>query len=137
MSNKENIPNRFLSMARMKCPNCHKGDMYKNKSIFPLKELMDMPERCTNCGQKFELEVGFWYGTGYVSYAICVALIAIMAVLFALTVGFSWRNNSIFIFISVMVVAIILLQPIIMRYARVLYLYVFVKYGKGQTIQSE
>ena len=129
-------PNRFLSMARMKCPNCHKGNMYTHKSIFPLGKLLDMPENCPVCGQKYEIEVGFWYGTGYVSYAISVGLIFIIAVLYALTVGFSWRENSIFYFIGVMVSAILILQPWIMRYSRVLYLYVFVKYGEGQKIKS-
>ncbi len=95
-----------------------------------------MPEHCPVCGQKYEIELGFWYGTGYVSYALSVGLIAIIAVLFALTVGFSWQNNSVFYFIGVMIGAMILLQPIIMRYSRVLYIYFFVKYGEGTTLRS-
>ena len=124
-------------MAGMKCPNCRKGKMFSQKSIFPLKNLLDMPERCEVCNQKFEIEPGFWYGTGYVSYAISVGLIFCLAVLFALTVGFSWKNNSIYIFIGVMITAMVVLQPWIMRYSRVLYLYVFVKYKRGQTLRSE
>ena len=124
-------------MAGMKCPNCRKGKMFSQKGIFPLKNLLDMPERCEVCNQKFEIEPGFWYGTGYVSYAISVGLIFCLAVLFALTVGFSWKNNSIYIFIGVMITAMVVLQPWIMRYSRVLYLYVFVKYKRGQTLRSE
>ena len=56
------IPNKFVSMAKKKCPNCRKGDMYCNKSIFPLKDMMNMPEHCPNCGMKYEIEVGFWFG---------------------------------------------------------------------------
>ncbi len=121
-------PNRYVSMAKMKCPNCHKGNMYKNKSIFPLKEFMAMPEHCPECGLKFELETGFWFGTGYVSYALSVGMIFVMAVIFAVVWGFSWRDNSIFIFIGIMVSALVILQPWIMRLARVLYIYAFVKY---------
>ncbi len=124
-------------MAGMKCPNCRKGKMFSQKSIFPLKNLLDMPERCEVCNQKFEIEPGFWYGTGYVSYAISVGLIFCLAVIFALTVGFSWKNNSIYIFIGIMITAMVVLQPWIMRYSRVLYLYVFVKYKRGQTLRSE
>jgi uncharacterized protein (DUF983 family) len=91
MNNKK--PNRFLSMLGMKCPNCHKGNMYTNKSIFPLGKLLDMPERCPVCGQKYEIELGFWYGTGYVSYALSVATIGILAILYALIVGFSWYHD--------------------------------------------
>jgi uncharacterized protein (DUF983 family) len=130
-------PSRILSMAKMNCPNCHKGKMFTNRSIFPLGKMLDMPEKCPVCGQKYELEIGFWYGTGYVSYALSVGLIAIFATIFALTYGFTWRDNSIFIFIGVMVGGLVVLQPWVMRYSRVLYLYVFVKFGKGQTIKSE
>jgi len=136
MENKSVVPNRFVSMLKMRCPNCHRGNLFTNKHIFPLGKMLDMPEHCPVCGQKYEIELGFWYGTGYVSYALSVGLIAIIAVLFALTVGFSWQNNSVFYFIGVMIGAMILLQPIIMRYSRVLYIYFFVKYGEGTTLRS-
>lgn len=135
MGNK--VPNKLLSMFRMKCPNCRKGNMFTNKSIFPLKEVLEMPTNCPVCDQKFEIEVGFWYGTGYVSYAMCVALIFIFAVLYALIIGFSWKDNSIYIFMPIVVGLLVLLQPFIMRLSRVFYLYVFVKFGEGQTIKSE
>lgn len=123
-------------MMKMKCPNCHKGNMYSQKSIFPLGKLMDMPERCPVCGQKYELEIGFWYGTGYVSYAISVGLIALLAVAYAVLVGFSWKDNSIFYFIGVMIASMVMLQPWIMRFSRVLYIYVFVKYGQGSKLHD-
>lgn len=129
-------PNRFLSMVNMRCPNCHKGPMFKNKSVLPLGEMLDMPERCPHCGQKYELELGFWYGTGYVSYALSVGLIATLAVAYAVLIGFSWRDNSVFYFIGVMIAAMVLFQPWIMRYSRVLYLYFFVKYGKGSKMHD-
>lgn len=133
---KQKVPNRFVSMLKMRCPNCHRGNLFTNKSIFPLGKMLDMPEHCPVCGQKYEIEIGFWYGTGYVSYALSVGLIAVIAILFSLTVGFSWQNNSVFWFIGVMIVAMILLQPIIMRYSRVLYIYFFVKYGEGTRLKS-
>ena len=129
---KEKIPNRLVSKLIMKCPSCHKGNMFTNNSIFPLNDLLKMPERCPICNQKYEIEVGFWYGTGYVSYAISVGTIFILAILYALTVGFSYKNNSIYFFIGVMIAVLAMLQPWIMRYSRVLYLYVFVKYGQSK-----
>lgn len=136
MENKSAVPNRFVSKLKMRCPNCHRGNLFTNKSIFPLGKMLDMPEHCPVCGQKYEIELGFWYGTGYVSYALSVGLIAALAVIFSLTVGFSWQNNSVFYFIGIMIGAMVLLQPIIMRYSRVLYIYFFVKYGEGTTIKS-
>lgn len=102
--------------------------MYCNKSIFPLNKMMDMPERCAHCGQKMEIEVGFYYGTGYVSYGLSVALAVTIFVIYALFFGFSWKDNSIWYYLSITVGLLVLLQPLLMRISRVLYLYMFVKY---------
>jgi len=110
--------------------------MFSNPGIFPLKGLLNMPERCPVCNQKYEIEPGFWYGTGYVSYAISVGTIFVLATIYALTVGFSYKNNSIYIFLVVMIASLALIQPWIMRYSRVLYLYVFVKYGRDQSVKK-
>ncbi len=130
------VPNKYVSMAHMRCPNCREGQMYTNKSVFPLGKMLEMPERCLVCDQKFEIEPGFWYGTGYVSYAISVGMIFCMAVIFALTVGFSWENNSVYVFIGIMIASMVVFQPWIMRYSRVLYLYVFVKYKRGNSMRG-
>ncbi len=130
-------PAALPALLAMKCPNCRKGQMFIQKGIFPLKHLLDMPERCPVCGQKMELEVGFYYGTGYVSYGLTVGLLFLFAVIFALTYGFSYKDNSVFIFIGIAVVLLFLLQPWLMRISRVLYLWAFVKYGKGSSIRSE
>jgi hypothetical protein len=130
-------PNKWLSLLQLKCPNCRKGKMFANNSIFPLKEFMQMPSHCPLCKLKFERELGFWYGTGYISYGLCVALIFIMAALFALLVGFSYRNNSVFIFLIFMVLTLIVLQPLIMRYARALWIRIFVRYKQFEDIGED
>lgn len=111
--------------------------MFSQPNIFPLKGMMDMPEHCTVCGQKLELEVGFYYGTGYVSYALTVALIGALFVAYWLTLGLSYKDNSIFYALGISVGVVLLLQPWLMRISRVLYLWMFVKYGKGAALKSE
>ena len=96
-----------------------------------------MPERCAVCGQRMELEVGFYYGTGYVSYALTVALLAICFVAYALIFGLSYKDNSIYYALGSSIALVMVLQPWLMRISRVLYLYMFVKYGKGATLKTE
>ncbi len=132
----DKVPGLLPSMLKMKCPNCRKGNMFTNKSIFPLGKLLDMPERCPECGQKFEIEVGFYYGTGYVSYGLSVALLVVIFVLYWLFFGFSWEDNSIYYYLATSIGIILILQPWLMRFSRALYLNFFVKYGKGTTIHS-
>lgn len=111
--------------------------MYTNSSMFPLKDMLKMPERCSECGQKMEIEVGFYYGTGYVSYALTVGLLAICFVAYWMILGLSVSDNSIFYALGTSVAVAIILQPWLMRISRVLYLYMFVKYGRGTVMQSE
>ena len=125
------------SILKMKCPNCRKGNMFTKKSIFPLKDLLKMPEECSVCGQKMELEVGFYYGTGYVSYALSVALFVFNFVWYYIFFGITYKDNSIFEYLITSISIIILAQPWLMRYSRVLYLYMFVKYGKGAALKTE
>jgi uncharacterized protein (DUF983 family) len=130
-------PAALPAILAMKCPNCRRGRMFTQPSIFPLKGMMNMPERCAECGQKMELEVGFYYGTGYVSYGLTVALLGISFVVYSLIFGLSYKDNSIFYALGVSVALVLVLQPWLMRISRVLYLWMFVKYGKGAAIKSE
>lgn len=125
------------SMVKMKCPNCRKGNMFTNKSVFPLNKMLDMPERCSVCGQKFELEVGFYYGTGYVSYALSVGLFFFNLIWYWLIFGLSFQDNSMIYYFITSTVIVVLLQPWLMRISRVLYLNMFVGYGKGSKLKSE
>ncbi|MBL7718125.1 MAG: DUF983 domain-containing protein [Flavipsychrobacter sp.] len=137
MQNDKKKPPLLPSIAKMKCPNCRKGNMYVNKSYFPLSKMLEMPETCPVCGQKMELEVGFYYGTGYVSYALTVGLIGIFFVAYWLIFGLSYLDNSVFYALGASVGLVLLLQPWLMRISRVLYLYMFVKYGKGTILKSQ
>lgn len=130
-------PGLLPSMLKMKCPNCRKGNMFVNKSIFPLGQLLKMPDRCPVCGQKMELEVGFYYGTGYVSYGLSVGLFFFNLVWYWLIFGISYKDYSVFYYLITSITIVVLLQPWLMRMSRVLYLYMFVKYGKGNTLRSE
>jgi len=111
--------------------------MFVTPSIFPLSKLLEMPDRCEVCGQKMEIEVGFYYGTGYVSYALTVALLGLSFVAYWIIFGLSYEDYSIFIALGVSVFIALIMQPWLMRISRVLYLNLFVKYGKGTTIKSE
>ncbi len=96
-----------------------------------------MPEHCAVCGQKMELEVGFYYGTGYVSYALSILIFILGFITYWLALGMSYRDNSIFYCLIATASIVLLLQPWLMRISRVLWLYFFVQYGKGTLIRSE
>lgn len=134
-----NKPNYFWSILTFKCPRCRTGQMFSIPNAWNLKQTLKMPEKCPECGQPFELEVGFWYGTGYVSYAITIAMTVASLVAWWLIIGFSTTDNRFFWWLGINSVLLVLLQPWIMRLSRVVYLYFFVSYQpnyKGEEVKT-
>ena len=103
--------------------------MFANNNPWRLKKVFDMPEKCAECGQPFELEVGFWYGTAYVSYALSVALSVTSFVAWYVLIGMSVHDNRFFVWMGINIFLLIFLQPWLMRLSRVIYLYFFVSYN--------
>ena len=64
--------------------------MFSAKNAWNLKTTLKMPEKCAECAQPFELEVGFWYGTGYVSYGLTVAMSIASLVAWWVLIGLSF-----------------------------------------------
>jgi hypothetical protein len=112
----------------MKCPRCRRGTMFYYSNPWKLNKTLKMKDKCGECGQHFELEVGFWYGTGYVSYALTIALSVASLAAWWVLIGLSTEDNRFFWWLGLNSVALILLQPWIMRLSRVIYLYFFVRF---------
>jgi hypothetical protein len=115
----------------MKCPRCRRGPMFNHGNPYAkwsLKHIFDMPDKCPECGQRFEMEQGFWYGTGYVSYALAVAVSVVTFIAWWVLIGISVNDNRIFYWLGFNAVLLLLLQPWLMRLSRVIYLYFFVRY---------
>jgi hypothetical protein len=131
MAEKIPTPNYFWSMFTMKCPRCRRGNMYNTPSAYSslrLSKIFDMPQRCNECQQRFEMEQGFWYGTGYVSYALSVAISVSTFVAWYVLIGMSTEDLRVFYWLATNAVVLIVLQPWLMRLSRVIYLYFFVRY---------
>lgn len=124
-------PNYWWSIFSMKCPRCRRGRMFKSSNPFKklkLAHIFDMHEHCPECNQKFEMERGFWYGTGYVSYALAVAVSATTFVAWLVLIGVGVDDNRIFWWLGINTLILVVTQPWLMRLSRVIYLYIFVKY---------
>ena len=87
-----------------------------------------MNETCPVCNQVTDIEVGFYYGTGYVSYFVGIGITVVCFLLWLLLIGFSFKDNRFLYWITFNSLLLIGLQPWLMRFSRVLWLSWFVKY---------
>ena len=118
----------------MRCPRCRRGSMFKNNNAYKkikLSYILDMPETCPECGQRYDLENGFWYGTGYVSYALAVAVSVATFIAWLVFFGVSTEDNRVFYWLALNGLLLVVLQPWLMRLSRVIYLYFFVSYDEN------
>jgi hypothetical protein len=105
--------------------------MFRNSNPFKslkLSHIFDMYDDCPVCKQRYDLEDGFWYGTGYVSYALAVAVSATTFVAWLVLIGVSTDDNRIFWWLGTNTAVLVVTQPWLMRLSRVLYMRFFVKY---------
>lgn len=110
------------------CPRCRQGKLFKYPVSIKLKKNMTMNQTCPVCGQPTEIEVGFYYGTSYVSYALTVAISVASLIAWWVFIGLSVNDNRFFYWIGFNAVFLIILQPWLMRLSRSLWISWFVRY---------
>ncbi|MEO6316530.1 MAG: DUF983 domain-containing protein [Chitinophagaceae bacterium] len=128
MADKEKRPGYLLTVLTNKCPRCREGFIYKERSSYKLLSVVKMVDKCPVCTQPTEIEVGFYYGTGYVSYALSVGLCVASCLAWWLTIGFSFDDDRFLTWLICNALFLVAIQPPMMRLSRTLWLSWFVKY---------
>ena len=117
---------KLYSIFSNKCPKCHQGDFFINKSSYS-KGFMKMHDHCRHCNESFNKEVGFYYGAMYVSYGLNVTLgiglFLLLVIIFKLAL-----LTYLLLFFGV----IVLLFPWIIRISRLIYVNLFVKFDASK-----
>jgi uncharacterized protein (DUF983 family) len=108
------------AIIEAKCPKCRRGDMFV-EPWFKYSKFYAVNKHCPVCGFRYEIEPGFFFGAMYMSYAFIVAIFTIVGLLIYLF----FEEPSIWLYIVGINLAVLLLLPLIFRYSRVLYLYLF------------
>jgi uncharacterized protein (DUF983 family) len=114
---------KLNSILTGSCPKCQNESMYWDKNPLHFSKLLKMNEKCSHCGLKYQIEPSFFYGAMYVSYGLNVAIgIA------TFIISFSFLKSDIkTAFISI-IVSLVILSPFVLRWARNVYINMFVSY---------
>ncbi|GGZ27355.1 hypothetical protein GCM10007049_20230 [Echinicola pacifica] len=84
------------------------------------RKLTQVNDHCPNCNATLEPEPDFYYGAMYISYALSVALV--VNIMLILNYGFG--DPEIWVYLVTVGVTNVLLLPLMLRYSKVLYLYI-------------
>ncbi|WP_298367844.1 DUF983 domain-containing protein [uncultured Lutibacter sp.] len=115
---------KLYSVLFNKCPRCHKGSFMEGNNIFSFKNINKMKESCSNCNLKYMMEPSFYYGAMYITYALSVGISVATFIISNLI----FKLNLLQCFIPIVVV-LILTSPITLRFSRIIWINIFVKYN--------
>ncbi|MCC5916830.1 MAG: DUF983 domain-containing protein [Cryomorphaceae bacterium] len=115
----------LASIFGMRCPSCREGKLFSNSNPYRLKGIAEMHNRCPNCGQVYEPEPGFFYGSMYVSYGITVAIYVAIVVLMTI-----FGNPGIWEIVISLSVVLIIVAPMVFRLSRSVWAHMFIKRKK-------
>ncbi|MCG1036236.1 DUF983 domain-containing protein [Polaribacter sargassicola] len=114
---------KLYSIFNNKCPKCHEGEFFEHKLTYNPGKVTKLHENCPKCNLKYMMEPSFFYGAMYVNYgitvAVSVATFVIAAIFFSLTLLQSF---------AAIVIVLLILAPINMRLARIIWINMFVSY---------
>ena len=120
------MPNgKFLSLLSGKCPQCRSGKVFSHP-FYNILNYSQIHKNCPYCGVKFESEVGFFWGAMYFTYVLNVGVSAVTG----FTLFFLFNDPELWIYISVIVPLILILTPPMMRFSRLLMMYVAAPYRR-------
>ncbi len=122
-----NKGSKLYSIVYLKCPKCHEGNLFSARNPYLLKSMLDMPHYCPVCKQDFLEEPGFYSGALWTSYPIVIVILIIVWLVFHFLFK---QSDGIGILIGSLVV--LMLQPILMRVGRAIWINIFISYVDSQ-----
>ncbi len=131
MSSESKRPSFLPAMFSMKCPSCRKSSVFLNKSMFPLGKCLALKDECEICGQRMKSESN---NGGGINYALTMILFFLNLLWYWPVFGLSYKDNSVFYFLGVSIVIVLLAQPYLMRLSRMMYLYMYTAFGNSRRV---
>jgi len=117
----------LISILRFKCPKCGEGDIYLNKSAFPLNSTLKTVSSCRVCGQKIKKE-GSENAPG-INYAVSVIVYVLAIVFYACIWGITSKDDSFIYAFLFSTAVVVILQPWLMRLSKTIYIYILSKFS--------
>ncbi|WP_230688301.1 DUF983 domain-containing protein [Hymenobacter jeongseonensis] len=109
-----------LALLALRCPRCHQGKLFSHSAL-NISKFARMPAQCPVCGQSFEPEPGFYFGSMYITFAFNVATMFAVGI----PLYFLFGDPDTWVYVVTVTVVALLLTPLILRYSRAIMLYLF------------
>ena len=116
----EFLDSSTVALLQLRCPRCHQGKLFTHSALH-ITQFAQMPAECPVCGQTFEPEPGFYFGSMYITFGFNVATVLVVGML----LYYLAHNPDTWVYVVAVTAVTLLLTPVILRYSRALMLYLF------------
>jgi len=113
-------PTKAEAIVKCRCPRCRKGKVFTHPA-YNLRKFDKMYEDCAVCNLHYEVEIGLFYGAMYISYGMSVGIVFMVGILLYNFAG----DPPTWVYVTAVASIILLLTPLLFRYARILMLHFF------------
>ncbi|RNL55056.1 DUF983 domain-containing protein [Pedobacter jejuensis] len=112
---------KLYAIVHAKCPHCRRGDVFTG-TMYGFN-IQHTKEICSRCGQRIEIEPGYFYAAMYVSYAMNVIEMLVVSFIIYLLVG-ALEDNTFWTYLIVIFAGCFIMSPFNYRYSRIILLHV-------------
>ena len=122
---------KIYSIFNGKCPKCHEGKFFKYGFTFNPSKVTKIHDNCTECNLKYMLEPSFFYGAMYINYGITVAISIVVFIITKLFIDLNLLESILSVF-----GALIILAPLNLRLARIIWINMFVAFDEKEVAKT-
>ena len=123
---------RLLNVMMQRCPRCYQGRLFVKQNPYSFKDSLKMYDECPVCNQDFKIEPGFYIGALWTSFPIVIVLMALIAI-----VSLAYFKLPLNTFFLILTISLFLLQPIIVRLGRSIWIHIFVNHDPDPSHYTE
>ncbi|AKQ44664.1 hypothetical protein TH63_01925 [Rufibacter radiotolerans] len=115
---------KLYSIAKLKCPRCHEGDLFENNSLLGYSKMSKMLDHCPVCQQVYEPEPGYYYGAMFISYGLTAGpTLAIVGLMMLFS-----EELTLWMFMGALLLSLVLFMPAIFKLSRAIWINIFISY---------
>jgi uncharacterized protein (DUF983 family) len=120
---------KLYNLIKLKCPKCHKGNLFTKGGLFVVNKIYEMHKKCLHCNQDFKIESNYYSVVSWINYPI-IAVVFIHLIVSMIALHEMYELPLKILIPIFMIIGITILIPII-RISRAVLIYLTVNFIQG------
>lgn len=117
---------KLSTIFKLKCPKCHKGNLFTKPGLLVVKEIHKINKKCANCNEDFKIEPDYYSVALWINYPIM--LLIYIHLIFLIVALNGTYEVTLKVLIPIAILICLLIQIPIMRISKAVLLYLTINF---------